>query len=111
MRRLSRESPAAPCPGDYSGRMTDSDLVLHLGREELVIRRRYETLSIANDFLIALTFTVGSVFFFSESTMTAGTWLFLAGSLLLMVRPTIRLIRRVHLVRVGGPAAESARDF
>lgn len=43
--------------------------------------------------------------------MTAGTWLFLAGSLLLMVRPTIRLIRRVHLVRVGGPAAESARDF
>ena len=91
--------------------MRDPDLVLHLGHEELLIRRRYETLSIANDFLIALTFTVGSVFFFSESTMTVGTWMFLVGSLLLMVRPTIRLVRRVHLVRVGGPMAESARDF
>lgn len=91
--------------------MTDPDLVLRVGHEELVIRRRYETLSIANDVLIALAFTVGSVFFFSESTMTAGTWLFLAGSLLLMVRPTLRLMRRVHLVRVGGSLTESARDF
>jgi len=91
--------------------MTDPDLVLHLGHEELVVRRRYETLSIANDFLIALAFTVGSVFFFTESTMRAGTWLFLIGSVLLMIRPTIRLIRRTHLVRVGGPASESARDF
>ncbi|KUG59012.1 YrhK family protein [Nesterenkonia jeotgali] len=91
--------------------MTDPDLVLHLGHEELVIRRRYETLSIVNDFLIALAFTVGSVFFFRESTMTAGTWLFLLGSVLLMVRPTIRLIRRTHLIRVGGSMPESARDF
>lgn len=91
--------------------MTDPDLVLHLGHEELVIRRRYETLSIVNDFLIALAFTVGSVFFFSESTMTAGTWLFLLGSVLLMVRPTIRLIRRTHLIRVGGSMPETARDF
>ncbi|MBE1514005.1 YrhK family protein [Nesterenkonia halotolerans] len=91
--------------------MNDSDLVLQLGHEELVIRSRYETLSIANDFLIAVAFAVGSVMFFYESTMHAGTWLFVIGSVLLMVRPTIRLVRRFHLVKVGGQGSESARDF
>ncbi|GAA1150233.1 hypothetical protein GCM10009672_23380 [Nesterenkonia lutea] len=76
-----------------------------------MVRRRYETLSIANDFLIALAFTVGSFLFFSESTMHTGTWLFVVGSVLLLVRPSLRLVRRFHLVKVGGPGAESARDF
>ncbi|WP_308202698.1 YrhK family protein [Curtobacterium flaccumfaciens] len=55
---------------------------------------------------------VGSVLFFSESTTTAGTWLFLIGSIQLLVRPVIRLSRRLHLGRVGrGNPTESARDF
>ncbi|MFC3282130.1 YrhK family protein [Litchfieldella rifensis] len=41
----------------------DNPLTLHVGREELIIRRRYETLSIINDFLIAIWFLVGSILF------------------------------------------------
>ena len=76
---------------------------------ELVLRRRYETISILNDLLIAVWFIVGSILFFSDSTATAGTWLFLIGSVQLAIRPTIRLVRRTHLVRHrrrhGGSAA------
>ena len=33
---------------------TDNPLTLKLGREELIIRRRYEVVSIINDFFIAI---------------------------------------------------------
>jgi len=42
-------------------------------------------------------FIIGSVLFFNESTTTAGTWLFLAGSVELLIRPIIRLSRNIHL--------------
>lgn len=78
---------------------TDRPIVLHLGREELVIRHRYETISIANDLLIGTLFLVGSFFFFSPSLTQIGTWLFVAGSIEMLIRPVIRLTRRVHLRR------------
>lgn len=80
----------------------DSDIDIRIGRDELVIRGRYETVSIANDFLIAVWFVVGSILFFWEQTTVAATWCFLAGSVQFLVRPSIRLARRVHLRRFGG---------
>lgn len=73
------------------------DVDLDLGAKELVLQNRYETLSIVNDILIAVWFIIGSVLFFNESTTTAGTWLFLAGSVELLIRPIIRLSRNIHL--------------
>ncbi|MDN5896866.1 MAG: YrhK family protein [Nocardioides sp.] len=91
--------------------MSGDSIRLHIGHEEIVLRRRYELISIANDISIALCFIVGSILFFRESTTTAGTWLFLIGSIELLVRPLIRLVRRVHIGRVGAAGAETARDF
>ncbi len=98
--------------------MTGSDgaasraLTLTFGHDELVIRRRYETLSIVNDILIGIWFAVGSVLFFSASTTYAGTWLFVVGSVELLIRPGIRLARAVHLKRLpshqpGAPTDDS----
>ncbi len=89
-------------------------LTLHIGHHELVIRRRYEVLSISNDILIGLWFLVGSVLFLSGSTTYAGTWLFIIGSAELLVRPIIRLARGVHLQRISAASGlpnEAARDF
>jgi len=88
------------------------DLTLRLGQDELRVRGVYETVSIVNDVMVALWFVVGSVLFFSESTTTAGTWFFLVGSVQLLIRPVIRLSRRVHLGRIAPErSASSARDF
>ncbi|AYY12977.1 hypothetical protein EF847_09940 [Actinobacteria bacterium YIM 96077] len=90
----------------------DRDLILRLGREELVIRRRYETASIVNDILIALWFIVGSIMYFFAAWETAGTWCFLVGSIELLVRPLIRLSRHIHLKRFRTQyAAEAPHDF
>jgi hypothetical protein len=99
--------------GDWlTGSMNSADnsLTLALGNHELVVRQRYEVLSIANDILIGLWFIVGSALFFSPST--AATVLFLIGSVQMIVRPLIRLTRRIHLGRIGsGEPRETARDF
>lgn len=88
------------------------DLVLTFGHEELVIRRRYEVLSIINDILIALWFIAGSILFFSEALTTLGTWFFLIGSVELLIRPAIRLVRAVHLGRIRDDGAvDSSPDF
>lgn len=90
------------------------DLVMQFGDEELVIRRRYETASIANDVLIGLWFLVGTLFFFDSATVLIGTWLFLFGSIEMLIRPTIRLARHVHLKRLrarqGMPADPGTAD-
>ena len=95
------------------GAMTTGPLTIHIGRDELIIRKRYEVASIGNDILVALWFIVGSILFFSDATTIAGTWCFLAGSVELLIRPLIRLSRRVHLTRLAGPAAavETSQDF
>lgn len=88
-----------PARSPDSGRDPDSPLVFTLGREELVIRQRYETASIVNDLLIGTWFLVGSFLFFSPTTAYAGTWLFVIGSVEMLLRPAIRFTRRVHLQR------------
>ncbi|WP_256728651.1 YrhK family protein [Microbacterium oleivorans] len=83
-----------------------------LGRDEIVIRHMYEVVSIVNDVMVAAWFVAGSVLFFSESTTPVGTWFFLLGSIQLMIRPLIRLTRRVHLRRIGrDPTGESSWDL
>jgi hypothetical protein len=97
---------------DASSERPPGKVLLHLRDEELVIRQRYEVLSIINDLLIAVWFLIGSVLFFWDSTAVAGTWMFVLGSVQLMIRPAIRLHRRVTLQRVtSGTPAETARDF
>lgn len=88
-----------------------NDLTLHLGHDELVVRRRYGTLSILNDVLVAAWFIAGSILFFHESTTVTGTWLFLAGSVELLVRPLIRLARNLHVQRRSGDAPGRTADF
>lgn len=89
----------------------DLDLTLPgKGREMVVLRNRYEVASTANDLLIGIWFTVGSVLFFWEATTYAGTWFFVVGSAQLLIRPGIRLARRIHLQRHSQARADEPHD-
>lgn len=85
----------------------DSPLTFRLGHEELIIRRRYEVLSIINDFLIAIWFLVGSILFLFPEDEKAAIWLFIIGSFQFLVRPTIRLIGHIHIQRIPESRWES----
>lgn len=86
---------------------TDNPLTLRLGHEELVIRRRYEVLSIINDFLIAIWFLVGSILFLFPEHEKEAIWLFIIGSFQFLIRPTIRLIGHIHVQRIPESRWES----
>src|SRR5699024_12380589 len=72
-------------------------LVLRIGHDELVIRKRYEVASILNDLMIAIWVIVGSFLFFSEAATYSGAWLCVVGSGQLAIRPLSRCRR--HLTR------------
>lgn len=96
--------------------MRSGTLTLHIGREEVALRRRYEVASILNDILVAVWFIVGSVMFFSDDWTVTGTWCFLIGSIELLVRPVIRLFRHLHIQRVrssagNGQVSDSTQDY
>jgi hypothetical protein len=78
----------------------DNPLTLTVGDEQLVVRRRYEMISIVNDFFIASWFLLGSVFFLYPSMEKVAVWLFIIGSAQFLIRPTIRLLAHLHIRRV-----------
>ncbi|PLS20302.1 YrhK family protein [Neptunicoccus cionae] len=53
------------------------------------------------DVTAASLFVLGSILFFREATAYAGTWLFLIGSILFGLRPTLKLVREYAYLRVG----------
>jgi|GEM_PF-1940933 len=74
-------------------------LTWNFGAEQLVINRRYEVASMLNDIMTGMWFVVGSCFFFFDALQTAAAWLFLIGSIELLIRPIIRIAKDVHLRR------------
>ncbi|WP_407494458.1 YrhK family protein [Pseudooceanicola sp. MF1-13] len=85
--------------------MTQSRLFQHENREKSQETRRvyalFELVYTLVDFGAALCFIVGSILFFYESLMTPATWLFVIGSVLFAVKPTLRLVREIKLISMG----------
>lgn len=79
--------------------------------ERIEINSRYETLSIANDTLMALFFVAGSIMFFFEPLATTARVMFLLGSIEFLIRPAIRLARRTHLQRRGAGDGGAQADY
>ncbi len=71
-----------------------------LSPRHLEIYWRYQAVRTAVDFGAALCFVLGSAFFLFASLTRAADWLFLAGSILFAVKPTIDMIRSLHLRRL-----------
>jgi hypothetical protein len=47
--------------------------------------------------MIAVWFLIGSFFFLSDSLVESGTWLFIAGSAQLIIKPLIKLTSLIHV--------------
>ena len=63
---------------------------------------RYQIVRTLVDFGAAACFVVGSAFFFFTETEIAADWLFLIGSILFALKPTIDVVRSAHLRRLPG---------
>jgi|TARA_R110000751_G_scaffold40910_7_gene96520 hypothetical protein len=66
----------------------------------------YELIYAGVDLLAAIAFIIGSILFFYKSLMEAGTWLFLVGSIFFALRPTVRMLRELHLAALPSGGQE-----
>jgi hypothetical protein len=78
----------------------DNPITFTIGHEQLQVRRRYEVVSILNDFLIAIWFLIGSILFLYPVYENTAVWLFIIGSFQFLLRPTLRLASHIHLQRI-----------
>jgi hypothetical protein len=79
----------------------DNILNIDIGSRHIVVQRRYEAFGAFNDLLIAVWFLIGSFFFLNNALVDSGTWLFIVGSLQLLIKPLIKLTSLVHLGRLS----------
>ena len=86
-----------------SSLVKDSEIDIGLGREQLVIQRKYDAAGALNDLMIALWFLIGSIFFLDDNLMRTGTWLFVIGSAQFLLKPLIKLIGLIHMRRFTEP--------
>jgi hypothetical protein len=108
----SNQSEGAQQDEDPDAGHEGGSVTISLGNQEIVLRQRYELLSIINDIGIFLFFTVGSVAFYWHELFNLGVTLFVIGSVQLGIRPMIRFFRRVQLRSLTkGMPHEVARDF
>lgn len=61
----------------------------------------YEVIYTLIDFAAAILFVIGSIMFFFDDWQTPGTWMFLIGSLFFAAKPTLRVVRELHLAAMG----------
>ncbi|MDM5340879.1 YrhK family protein [Fictibacillus enclensis] len=85
-------------------------LNLEIGNYEVWVRKRYKILYTLNDFMIGLWFLAGSILFLFESAKTVGAWLFIVGSLQLIMRPAISLANDLHVKRQNERLNRSKRE-
>ncbi|WP_434619864.1 YrhK family protein [Arthrobacter sp. A5] len=52
------------------------------------------------DFTAAALFIIGSILFFSPSAMSPALWCFLIGSVCFALKPTLRLVRQLHYLKL-----------
>lgn len=90
MKTLKKEPPKS-----------NADIDVDIGNYEVIIGKRYGFFYTLNDILIAGWFIIGSILFFWEASQEIGTWLFLIGSVELLIRPLIRISRNSHLKRIN----------
>ncbi|KIN65393.1 YrhK [Sulfitobacter noctilucae] len=70
----------------------------------------FELLHTLADFGAATLFIIGSIMFFFDQWVTFGTWLFLVGSILFALKPTLKLWREIRLYRMKEYQTLAKRD-
>ncbi len=61
------------------------------------------------DFSAAILFLIGSIMFFYEAWVYAGTWMFTIGSVFFALRPMIKPLRELRLYKAGRDKVLAAR--
>ncbi|MEK4668160.1 YrhK family protein [Niallia sp. FSL R7-0271] len=75
--------------------------VISIGSLAIILKDKYQAIYTINDILIGLLFLLGTIFNMLLSWKITGAVLYIAGSVLLLIRPVIRTCHLLQVKRVG----------
>jgi hypothetical protein len=81
---------------------------INSSRRHATIYSRYQQAYAWVDAGAAVAFIVGSVFFLDESKKLAAAWLFVVGSVLFALVPSITVLQAMHLDRLSMPHSKGS---
>lgn len=67
---------------------------------ERVVHERFEWLHIVNDYVSAILFLVGSVFFLWPKWQEVATWFFIVGSVFFLFAPILRTLNKRYVKKL-----------
>lgn len=77
----------------------DEDVELKTGRLRIYFHNRYSLISLINDFLLGIVYTMGSVVSIVGWPSIYSTYLFLAGGIFLILRPVLKILRNISIYK------------
>lgn len=73
---------------------------IELGKNHMIIEHRYKVLSFFNDLLLGVLYLIGSILFLTEVSQAVSISFFLAGSVMMMIRAVLNILKDLHIKRI-----------
>ncbi|WP_456278944.1 YrhK family protein [Bacillus sp. AK128] len=81
--------------------LDEQTIQIQLRKKKMIIKNRYQLFYYLNNIFQGLLYMVGSILFLIKINRVIAISFFLAGSILMVTRSVIHIIRDIHLMRLG----------
>ncbi|KAF0823135.1 hypothetical protein ABE29_16715 [Cytobacillus firmus] len=82
-------------------REQQEDVHIEIGSYKMVIEKRYQAVSFVNDLLLGVLYLIGSILFLTDVSQTVSISFFLAGSILMIIRAGLNLLKDLHINKIS----------
>ncbi|MBG9447160.1 YrhK family protein [Cytobacillus firmus] len=81
-------------------REQQEDVHIEIGSYKMVIEKRYQAVSFVNDMLLGVLYLIGSILFLTDVSQTVSISFFLAGSIMMIIRAGLNLLKDLHINKI-----------
>lgn len=78
----------------------EQSIEIQLGKKKMIIKNRYQVIYYINNIIQGLFYLVGSILSLNGFNQTIAISFFLAGSILMVFRSFIQIVRDIHLMKL-----------
>ncbi|MBN8203033.1 YrhK family protein [Bacillus sp. NTK034] len=87
-------------------REQQEDVHIEIGDYEMIIEKRYRVVSFINDLLLGVLYFIGSILFLTDVSQAVSISFFLAGSIMMIIRAGLNILKDLHINKITGPKKE-----
>lgn len=82
------------------------DVHIEISAYEMIIEKRYRVVSFINDLLLGVLYFIGSILFLTDVSQAVSISFFLAGSIMMIIRAGLNILKDLHVKKITGTKRE-----